>query len=303
MTEVERIIQKGIVTEDFLREEVRNDFLVTVERKKLWAVILDLVVEFDKVCKKHNLTYYLDGGSLLGAVRHNGFIPWDDDIDVTMPREDYEKFLRLGNEFECPYFLQTPYSDSGYYYSFARVRNSNTTALNQMFKYQGFNQGVWISVFPLDKFPLDKGEELYMKIRELALENSTFMRMKNPYLSEADRKRVKEYSGRNPLITYEEIQKLASQYNNLETDYWGTIIITAVNYNRKTLLRKSYEKMVYHKFENLLLPIPSGYDDVLSTEYGNYMELPPISERCAHSEEIHFDVNRSYLDYLKQLLR
>lgn len=302
MTDIDRIIQKGVITEDFLKEEIRNDFKVTVERKKVWAVILDLIVEFDRICKKHNIRYFLDGGSLLGAIRHNGFIPWDDDIDVTMPREDYERFITLSGEFKHPYFMQTPYTDPEYFYSFAKIRNSNTTALNRMFCYQEFNHGIWISIFPLDCFPLDKGEDLYLKIRQLTSENSTYMRMKNPFLSETDKKRVENYSGRDPLNTFEEIQKLACQYNNTETDYWGTIILTIVKYSRKTLLRKSFDRVLYHSFENIQLPIPVGYDNVLKTEYGNYMELPPADAREGHDTTI-FDADKPYTEYVNQLPR
>lgn len=298
MNEIERIIKKGVISEEFLKEEIRNDFLITTERKKVWAVVLDLIVEFDKVCKQHNIKYYLDGGSLLGAIRHNGFIPWDDDIDVAMPRDDFERFVKLEREFSYPYFLQTPYTDPDYFYSFAKVRNSNTTALNQMFKYQGFNHGIWISIFPLDKFSLTKEcEDAYFKIAELTYENSTFMRMKNPYLDEKNKIRVDNYSGRNPLKTYEEIQYLASQFRNIETEYWGTLIITIRDFKRKALFMKSYEKEYLHKFENIKLPIPYEYDSILINEYGNYMELPSIQERDGHGTTI-FDAERSYKYYL-----
>lgn len=298
MSEVERILQKGIISRDFLKEEVRSDFHVTAERKKVWAVVLDLIVEFDKVCKRNNIKYYLDGGSLLGAIRHNGFIPWDDDIDVSMPRDDYERFIKLGNDFQYPYFLQTPYSDPGYFYSFVKVRNSNTTALTQMFKYQGFNHGIWISIFPLDKFPLNKsGEEAYSKICQLTYENSTYMRVKNPNLDEKNIQRVKCYSGRDPFSTYEEIQQLASQFNNIDTDYWGTLILTIREFKRKALLCKSFAKECLHKFECIELPIPSDYDSVLSLEYGNYMKLPPIEERAGHATTF-FDADKPYTSYL-----
>lgn len=302
MTEIERILKKGVVSEEFLKEEIRNDFVVTVERKKIWAVILDLMVEFDRVCRKHDIRYYLDGGSLLGAIRHNGFIPWDDDIDVTMPRDDYERFIKLGIEFSHPYFLQTPYTDPEYFYSFAKIRNSNTTALNQMFKYQSFNHGIWISVFPLDKFPLEKGEETYLSIRQLTAENSTYMRLKNPYLDEVNKKRAANYSGRNPLETFEEIQKLATKYKNDNTEYWGTIILTIVRYGRKPLPIKSYDVIVHHTFEHLQFPIPAGYDAVLRTEYGDYMQLPPVEEREGHDTTL-FDADKPYTEYLKSLPR
>ena len=300
MTEIERIINKGVVSEDFLREEVRNDFLVTADRKKIWTVVLDLMVEFDKVCKKHNIQYYLDGGSLLGAVRHGGFIPWDDDIDLAMPREDYERFIQLGKEFEEPYFLQTPFSDPESFYSFAKVRNSNTTALN-IFKYQKFNHGIWISIFPLDVFPLTKeAEDVYSQICKLTYENSTYMRMKNPYLDAKNRNRIAKYSGRNPFETFKEIQRLCSQFNGSDSKYWGTLTITIREFRRKALLRKSYDTVILKEFESMQFPIPSGFDDVLTQEYGDYMKLPPIEEREAH-DDMFFDPDKSYIEYLKEL--
>ena len=302
MTEIERIIKKGIITEDFLGEEVRNGFLVTRNRKKVWAVVLDLLIEFDAVCKKHNIKYFLDGGSLLGAIRHNGFIPWDDDIDVTMPREDYDRFLQLGSEFKYPYFFQTPYTDSGCFYTYAKIRNSNTTALNQLFKYQGFNQGIWITVFPLDKFFLNKTcEDIYSKICQLTYDISTYMRMKNPYLGEKDVARVSKYSGSDPFKTYEEIQKLASQFNKSEADYWGTLVLTIREFKRKALPIRSYEKECLHKFECLELPIPNDYHSVLTLEYGDYMVLPPIEERGGHDSTL-FDPDKPYKEYLKDIL-
>jgi len=302
MTEIERIINKGVISEDFLKEEVRNGFLVTTERKKVWAILLDLMVVFDKVCKKHNIRYFLDSGSLLGAVRHNGFIPWDDDIDVTMPRDDYERFVKLSDEFSHPYFLQTPYTDPEYFYSFAKIRNSETSAITQMFRYQPFNHGIWISIFPLDKFPLKEGEEIYYQIRQLTAENSTYMRMKNPYLDENNKKRVENYSGRDPLDTYEEIQKIATQFNNSDTEFWGSIILTIVKFGRKPLPVKSFDNVEDHPFEHLHFPIPSGYDAVLRTQYGNYMQLPPVEEREAHDTSL-FDADNPYTYYIKNLPR
>ena len=93
-----------IVRRSFFDEEIRCDFLVTKERKKIWAIGLDLLLEFDRVCKKYNLSYFLIHGSLLGAIRHNGFIPWDDDIDVAMLRSDYNNLMNIAaKEFSNQY--------------------------------------------------------------------------------------------------------------------------------------------------------------------------------------------------------
>lgn len=118
MTECERIIQQGVLPKSFFDEEQICDFFVDKKRKKIWAIELDLLIQFDKICKKHGLIYFLIGGTLLGAVRHHGFIPWDDDLDVAMPRKDYDLLMQLKDEFSEPYFLQTPYTDEGYYYSY-----------------------------------------------------------------------------------------------------------------------------------------------------------------------------------------
>ena len=130
MKEIERIISKGVISKDFLKSEIREEFFVDEKRKKIWAVELDILLLFDTLCKEHNLTYFLMHGTLLGAVRHKGFIPWDDDIDVVMPREDYDKFLKLAGEIEQPYFLQTPITDEESGFSIAKLKNSNTTCLN-----------------------------------------------------------------------------------------------------------------------------------------------------------------------------
>ena len=98
MTESERKIKQGILPESFFKEETICDFFVSEKRKKIWAICIDLLVSFDKVCRSYNLRYSLAFGSLLGMVRHKGFIPWDDDIDVVMPREDYEKLYSLYRE-------------------------------------------------------------------------------------------------------------------------------------------------------------------------------------------------------------
>ena len=97
MTECERIIASGILPEEFLREEIRCDYLVTEKYKKVWAVEIDLLLELDRVCRKHGLKYFLMYGTLLGAVRHGGFVPWDDDLDVIMLRGDYEKLQYLAS--------------------------------------------------------------------------------------------------------------------------------------------------------------------------------------------------------------
>lgn len=298
MTESDRIIMSGRIPETFFAPENQEDFYVDTERKKLWAISLDLLLEFDEVCKKHNLRYYLGFGTLLGAVRHHGFIPWDDDADVFMLREDYEKFLLLADEFKHPYFFETPYTDPGYFYSSARIRNSNTTAIVDTFKYQGFNHGIWLTIFPIDNWVMNNGEENYENIKRLLKENSTYMRMSNPYLDEINKERVRNYSGRDPFETYEEIHRIASQYRNVNTNHVAMMVNTVYPYHKLVFNKKDFDDVLYVEFENVKLPIPIGYDNILQTLYGNYMNFPPVEQRGNWHTGMYIDPDKPYTEYL-----
>lgn len=126
---------------------------IGIEMKQVWFAELQLLEKFIDVCNKHGLSYQLVGGSLLGAIRHKGFIPWDDDIDVGMLRPDYDRFVQLAkNELEAPFFLQTPLTDPGRNIDYVQIRNSATTAIDLRYvdDHNTFNQGIFIDIFPID---------------------------------------------------------------------------------------------------------------------------------------------------------
>ena len=298
MTECERIVKEGIVPEDFLKEETRCDFFVDSTRKKIWAIELDLLRKFDSVCKKNGLKYFIAVGSLLGAVRHKGFIPWDDDLDIFMYRDDYQKLLALSDSFRAPYFLQTPYTDKNSYFSFTKIRNSNTTFTSEYFSYQGLHSGLWIDIFPVDNCIPEKCEEIYNRIKELALENSTFMRMKYPFLNEKDQERVRKWKGMDPLKAYDEINRLATLYNNIETGYVYCVVCTVPPYKKLILKKAFFDKTVYLDFENITVPAPAGYHEVLSTTYGDYMKYPPVNERGQWHKDMIIDPDTPWADLL-----
>lgn len=299
-TECDRIVNSGFVSKDYLQPEIRDEFYVDITRKKIWLLALDLLNQFDLVCRKYELKYYLMFGSLLGAVRHNGFIPWDDDVDVAMPREDYEKLINLGMEFREPYFLQTPYSDNGYYQSFIKLRNSNTTFASESFKYQKMNQGMSLDIFPLDNWiEEDEGKQLHEKIKKLILDNSTYMRMSHPNPSSSDAERIKSYSGQNPLETYESIQKIATKYNNIDSHISSIAVCTIYDYAKNIFYSEDFQSTILCKFENLNLPIPSGYDRILKTIYGDYMKYPSLSERGKWHKGLIINPDVPYSDFLE----
>lgn len=300
MTEAERIVQSGLLPKVFLQAEERCGFLISEKRKRLFSVLLEMLYQYDQVCRKHNLTYYLIYGSLLGAVRHKGFIPWDDDLDVAMPRADYEKFIRLSGEFTDPLFLQTPYTDPGYFYTPTRIRNSNTTAVVEMFKHAGFNQGIWMSVFPLDRWDDNGGEERYAEIRRLVKHNSTFMRLNNPNLDEANKLRVAEYlkEHRDPMRDYEEIQRLASSCRDPNSKHVMTAVITMGRYDQKLLDAADFASAIPLEYEGLQVSAPCGWDHLLKVWYGDYMQFPPMEARGMDHAGTVFDADIPYREYL-----
>ena len=118
---------------------------------ELKRIELEMLKTFIKICKKHNFMYFLVGGTCLGSVRHGGFIPWDDDIDVGMPRSDYNKFIKIASE-ELPgnMFLQTFFTDEQYPCAFAKIRNNDTTFIEKGLRKSNINHGIYIDIFPLD---------------------------------------------------------------------------------------------------------------------------------------------------------
>lgn len=144
------------IPDGFLNEETRGGYTVSSEMKKVWAVELDLLQYLLEVCERHNLRIYAEGGTLLGAVRHKGYIPWDDDIDMIMLREDYDKLMSLADEFKHPYFLQNVYTDAHYTHRHAQIRNCNTAcwAKHAKKRREKYNQGIFIDIFPADNMPV-----------------------------------------------------------------------------------------------------------------------------------------------------
>lgn len=279
MTECERILEKGVFDETFLREEVRCGFKVTAERKNLWMVILDILLEFDKVCRKHNLHYFLDSGTLLGAVRHKGFIPWDDDIDVAMPREDYEKLITLSYEFEEPYLLQYPKEGSDYWYSFVKVRNINTTFAPKAFMYNAFNQGCFIDVFPYDEFGLEESESLFETMTTLVRALSVSMKLPDPKYLCDDSKTMELLSVKTPLEVFRMVEDVAKGAKERGAGRITSLVCPMTHFRKKAYMKDWFFDTQTLSFEGFEFPAPIRSHEVLSMLFGNYLQFPPVEER------------------------
>lgn len=298
MTECERIIKNGILPESFFEPEWICDFYVDEKRKKIWAVELDILRKIHEVCEKHNLIYFLNWGSLLGAVRHNGFVPWDDDLDIMMPRDDYDRFLALQAEFDEPYFLQIPCEDDGFYYAHARVRNSNTSALDYPFIFQNFNHGMFVDVLPIDNTDLIVGKDLFEEGKRLININSVAMRLTHPKPLEKDIERIHNHNGENPKIIFEKINQVMNHLRDVDTDY-ATIYAATVYGFERGILRKSWindrKPITLYGIDTY---IPEKSEEVLKIEYGDYLKLPPVEARGAWHGNIYFDPDVSYKNIL-----
>lgn len=302
MTECERIIKGGIINEDFLIPETICDFYVDEKRKKTWTISLDLLLHFDRICRLHGLRYSLAFGSLLGAIRHNGFIPWDDDIDVMMPREDYEKLRKYKSEFQEPYFLQYPGEDKGYFMSWAKLRNSNTTSISRSFRYEEFNQGIFLDIFPLDNYNPKQLEENYAKIITLIAECSALMRRSNPTPDEVDIQKMSKFPiARDGIIVAKELDSILRQNDHLTSDKYIAWCCVIYDHKKMTFNKNIFDELKEINFYGYPIFITKYYDEVLRTTYGNYKELPPISERGSrHSQNI-FNPDIPYKEVLRHL--
>lgn len=261
----------------FYQEETRCGYLVTEKRKKVWAVELAILEKFDQVCRKHHLTYYAFFGTLLGAVRHQGFIPWDDDIDVVMFRDEYEKFQAIApQEFSDPYFFQSSYNDN-MLWTISKIRDSRTTAIE--FNDPELNQGIFIDIFPLDDAPDGINPTLNNVCKIQSLIWRTIVDPQTVY----ERLQQGEKFILGPDILLDLLNmNVRQRFKTFETfclSHFGQselvncIVYTITNNSCKPSRREWFQKVEYLPFENIMIPVPAEYDKILTQTYGDYHQM------------------------------
>ena len=292
---------KAILGEDFFKEEVKCEYLIPAFMKKNWAIQLDLYLVVSEICEKYGLKYFVLFGGLLGAIRHNGFIPWDDDLDIGMPRKDYETFIAIASkELDYPFFLRTPFTDPTCLYPVIDIVNSESTFIPKLFRRNGFNMGVPVDIFPIDFCDINKVVTEREEILKCFLQCTNYMKRNCKGLNERQKRDLVTYYVNDPYNSFNRLHQIASN-----PDYFDSEYVTICNAITRHPLKhvwpaKAFAKSISHRFENMEVKIPLGWEEILKTTFGNYMEYPPVSERGAKNDQLFFDPDLPYLHYIKQ---
>lgn len=247
-----------------------------------------LLRAFDKFCKLHDLSYTLDFGTILGAVRHEGFIPWDDDIDVSMIRSEYNKFLKLSEKWEHKnIFVQNYHTDPQFAHSFTRLRLNDSLAIQDDWKNLKAHQGIFIDVFTYDAIA---GDEAACQIH--ADEIRMIQEEKMRYVL-------------SNTVDYDNLLVLNRLQTNVMTRFNDTIDEDTVvahmtqgldSYYQTRRKVSDFTNVKYMRFEHSDFPVPSHYDIILRRNYGAYMEYPEKSEQQPHHGVIKLLFRQDILD-------
>lgn len=250
------------------------------ELRKIQLEILDNVSSF---CKKNKINYWLDCGTLLGAVRHSGYIPWDDDIDIGMLRKDYDKFLKLYNASNSRYQLHAVENDKHYYFAFGKVLDTNTIL------YEPDESGVKISVY-IDVFVYDNAPDDDEKVKKMYDKRDFYDKFRIAQLypdafdHESTRKRIMRffinlYLKFLPKNYYtKKVIKNSKRYMNKETKRVGNF----TSFSKIVCDKHIFDSFVKLEFEGKKYSAPVGYKKWLTSFYGDYMKLPPKEKRVSN---------------------
>lgn len=250
--------------------------------KEIREIELQILDYIDTICKEHKLRYYLAWGTLLGAVRHSGFIPWDDDVDIIMPREDYERLLAIINRSDNNYKVLSYKHEKEYYYPFAKIIDSSTMVIESG-TVKTTKLGIWVDIFPIDSLPNDErirkkiqnrcwmyrqiwGHAIVWKTHSISRSSVYKLGCFMCYL----------YGWKHAI---KKLDRVASSMHG-PSDYVSELI--DCNHKYDVMPAEWFELSVNKTFEGKEYPVPIGFDGYLTAAYGDYMTMPPLDKRVSN---------------------
>ena len=268
-------------------EQSRNEVL-----RKLQLTELEILLELDRVCRKHNLRYYVVGGTLIGAVRHKGFIPWDDDIDVSMPRKDFDKLCKIAkDEFGSKYFLQSRKTDKNCYFHYAKLRKEGTYFGEDKFEHTPLHKGIFMDIFPLDYIPDNKLVQKFIFRGFSCLTG---------FICSKEKTSEFLYENMSPplIVIFRLLQCILPKFLLL---FMRSLLAKISNtFSKKRLLaslagfhgypmeispEKWWAEGCDLEFEGVKVMAPKEYHTLLTHMFGDYMQLPAPEDRINHNVE------------------
>lgn len=260
---------------------------ITLEELK--SIELNVLAEIHKICMEQGLRYSLSGGTLLGAIRHGGFIPWDDDIDILMPRPDYDKLVEYCKENDTPFNLLCHETDSRYGYLFAKATAKNTVIEEDVGDLNGIKMGVYVDIFPIDGLA-NTYEEALKEFKATKL-NREMLVARNWKKFVRSKTRSWKYEPirfafflASRFTTRQRlINKLQSKFRKNNFDKCDYVAAIFGLYREKEIIKKEVlDEFIDITFEGMTFRAIKRYDDYLSSVYGDYMQLPPEEKRVSH---------------------
>lgn len=272
-----------------LEEQLSEKELADLKAKEL-----DILVKFDRMCKENNLRYFITAGTLLGAVRHKGFIPWDDDIDVVMLRKDFKKLNGVCKKaLPEGLFLQDKKNDKGYPFHFDKIRLDNTEVIDPFLEGVNMHKGIYIDVFPVDKCPENNKLAQFM-FKWVSTTSYALIAKQNKDFDF-------DYTKKSARMLYHFMIKMPRGFVIAMRDFVVGIfnvfcsgkklctVSGAHGFPRETYKSEWFEEKIMLPFESGEYPAPAGYDSLLTNMYGDYMKPPEDDEKSGHFTSVESD--------------
>lgn len=299
--------------ESYFNGEKREGFYICPMMKRAWAAQLEILQQIDQICERNNIEYFASSGTLLGAIRHGGYIPWDDDLDIEMKRLDYERFFKIASK-ELPqgYTIASPTSDSGWNEPFSRVFNTTHIPLTgeRLKQFHGFPWRAGVDIFPIDYLPVKRSEEETL----IDLFSAAYM-----LAFDYEKDEISEEEKMQSIRMLEECcnmhftqdksyrQQLWALADRIGAMYWDTgaeakevsMIYMLAKRSDFRIPVSCYKYTKRVPFENTTIPIPFGYEQILTVLYGeDYMT--PKQGNADHEYPFYKKQQKMMLEYYKK---